>query len=79
MNNQPALDFETSPDLLEARAIIADLSARFDALKIQDQRFVSSWRLYLTRTGAAARVGEARLYFLRRVHGVYFQTVEQAA
>ncbi len=63
---------EITHDLIEARRLVADLEAIFDQLKIQDHRFVTSWRLYLARTGDEARIGKYRLHHLRRTWSEHF-------
>jgi hypothetical protein len=55
-----------------ARQLVAELEAVADRLKVCDQRFVCSWRSYLTRTGEQARIGSLRLALLRRIHGCYY-------
>ena len=58
-------------EITTAKGLLADLEAALDRLKPADQRFVFSWRGYLTRTGEAARIGLHRLATLRGVWSEY--------
>ena len=63
----------------EARQLIADLEAACSRLRIQDRRFVFSWRQYLDRLGNRAEIGVNRLTVLRRIHGSYYPMTKQEA
>lgn len=69
---QQILDF-TPADVAEARKLVADLDQVFDTLKIQDQRYVTTWKIHLDKNGA---VGSKRLIWLRATHADYFKQEE---
>ena len=58
-------------ELSEVRRLLADLEAAFDRLKPSDRRFVLSWRQYIDRTSATAKIGPLRIEMLRRVWSEY--------
>jgi hypothetical protein len=58
-------------ELAELQRMIDDLESYFDRLKPGDKRFVFSWRGYIERTGANAKIGPLRLTMLRNVHQEY--------
>src|SRR5689334_19082304 len=62
-------------EIAEARALLNDLLAIQDQLKVGDRRFVEMRQYWLEREGEAARIGPFRMEMFRRVHQAYFGPV----
>lgn len=60
-----------TPDLIEARRIVEELTQIRESMKLCDRKWLYTWRRYLHDKGDAARVGRFRLAVIRKIGKLY--------
>lgn len=69
-----------TPDLIEARRIVEELTQIRETMKLCDRKWLYTWRRYLHDKGDAAKVGRFRLAVIRKIGKLYgLEVVEEAA